>query len=39
MTLSTRNVFASIAAAVFCAFVTVGMSVAPAIYAAQTAVA
>lgn len=31
MTLSTRNQLASVVAAVFCAFVTVGLSIAPAV--------
>lgn len=39
MTLSSRNQFASIVAALFCAFVTIGMSVAPAVAPVASAVA
>lgn len=39
MTLSSRTQFASIAAALFCAFVTIGMSVAPAINSVSSTVA
>ncbi len=39
MTLSLRTQFATVAAALFCAFVTVGASIAPAIAPASALVA
>ena len=39
MTLSIRNQFASVAAAILCAFVTVGVSIAPAVTSATSLVA
>lgn len=39
MTISTRNQFASLFAAIACAFITIGISIAPAITSVSTQLA